>query len=140
IAVQTQPPFTFNWDTTLGPNGSHLLAAAASNSAGRRVVSAVRPVNVQNPIGPDDEVVLYAADAAIVGSDWSIVNDSTAASGARLQNVNGGAASASSSPSSYAELTFEANGGQPYRLWIRGKAIGNSPERDAVHVQFNNSV
>jgi hypothetical protein len=140
IAVQTQPPFIFNWDTTLGPNGSHVLAAAASNTAGRRVVSSGRTVNVQNPSGPDDEVVLYAADATIAGSDWTIVNDSTAASGARLQNVNGGAASASSSPSSYAELIFDANAGQPYRLWIRGKATGNSPDHDAAHVQFDKSV
>jgi len=43
-------------------------------------------------------------------------------------------------PSSYFELTFTADAGKPYRLWIRGKAEGNAYANDSVHVQFSNTV
>jgi hypothetical protein len=37
-------------------------------------------------------------------------------------------------------LTFTAEAGRPYRLWIRGKADSNSWSNDSVFVQFSNSV
>ena len=43
-------------------------------------------------------------------------------------------------PASYVELTFDAEAGKPYRLWIRGKAEGNFYGNDSVHVQFSGSV
>jgi hypothetical protein len=142
IAVENSGPYTFNWDTRRGPNGVHVLRAAATNAAGRRTVSAARSVTVRNPIGPDDEIVLYGSDAAIKGTGWRFVADASAASGRRLQSANAGATvtSALSSPASYAELTFDANADTPYRLWIRGRAIANSPDNDSVHVQFSGSV
>jgi hypothetical protein len=142
IAVRNSGPYTFNWDTRQGPNGVHVLRVAATNVAGRRKESAPRSVKVLNPSGPADEIVLYASDAAIKGTRWSFVGDATAAAGRRLQSANAGAmvATAQSSPASYAELTFDANADTPYRLWIRGKAIANSPNNDSVHVQFTGSV
>ena len=89
------------------------------------------------------EVVLHAATAPVVAGAWSVVADSTAAGGARLQNANAGAAkigTALASPAHYFEMTFTAAAGQPYHLWIRGKALSNSYANDSVHVQFDRSV
>ena len=88
-------------------------------------------------------VVLYAAQAPVKAGNWTGVQDSTAAGSYRLANSDLGAAkvvTAASAPSSYVELSFYANAGQPYHLWIRGKAQGDSPYNDSVHVQFSGSV
>ena len=47
---------------------------------------------------------------------------------------------ASANPASYFEVTFNAEAGRPYRLWLRGRADGNSWANDSVFVQFNQSV
>ena len=89
-----------------------------------------------------DDVVLYAADGSAAGA-WSSVADPTAASGARMQSANAGLAkvtTASASPADYFEMTFQARAHTPYRLWIRGKALGDSYANDSVHVQFSDSV
>ena len=60
-----------------------------------------------------------------------------------LRNPNLGAAkitTASANPANYFELTFNADAGRAYRLWIRGKADGNHYANDSTFVQFNNSV
>ena len=92
---------------------------------------------------PNDEVLLYAADATLLAGAWTRTSDTTAAAGIRLQNANSGAAKvavALASPADYFELTFEADAGKPYRLWIRGKALSNSWGNDSVHVQFSDAV
>ena len=88
-------------------------------------------------------VVLYASQAPVKVGNWTAVGDSTAAGSFRLANPDLGAAkvsTAASAPSSYVELSFFANAGQPYHLWIRGKAQDNSPYNDSVFVQFSGSV
>ena len=37
-------------------------------------------------------------------------------------------------------MTFQADAGRPYRLWIRAKAAGNNWANDSVHVQFSDTV
>ena len=37
-------------------------------------------------------------------------------------------------------MSFNAQAGIPYRLWMRGKAIGNSTNNDSVWVQFSSSL
>jgi len=44
------------------------------------------------------------------------------------------------SPTSYFEMTFNAQAGIPYRLWIRGKAQNDFYGNDSVFVQFSGSV
>lgn len=88
-------------------------------------------------------VVLYTAQAPVKVGNWTLVADSTAAGSLRLANADRGAAkvvTASSAPSSYFEMSFLANAGTAYHLWIRGKAGGDSPYNDSVHVQFSGSV
>jgi Right handed beta helix region len=92
---------------------------------------------------PSAEVVLYAAEAVLVQGAWSRVNDSTAATGVYLQNPNAGAAkltSALAQPVHFFELTFDAEAGRPYHLWLRGKATSNSYSNDSVHAQFSDSI
>lgn len=89
------------------------------------------------------DVVLYASQAPVKVGNWSAVADSTAAGSFRLANADRGAAKVVtplSSPSSYVELSFTANAGTPYHLWMRGKAAGDSPYNDSVHIQFSGSV
>lgn len=88
------------------------------------------------------EVVLYASEAT-VRSGWNVVADSSAAGGARLANPNLGAAKISTplaNPSQYFEMSFNAQAGTPYRLWIRGKAENDNWANDSVFVQFSGSV
>jgi hypothetical protein len=90
-----------------------------------------------------DDVVLHAADASAIAGRWSLVNDSSAASGKRMHNPDRGDAkitTAAASPSNYFELTFNAVAGKPYRLWIRGRADSNHWANDSVFVQFSGSV
>src|SRR5262249_24348515 len=43
-------------------------------------------------------------------------------------------------PANYFELTFQAEAGRPYRLWIRGRADRDYWGNDSVFVQFSGSV
>jgi hypothetical protein len=95
------------------------------------------------PSSSSTEIVLYAAEAAITGTGWTVQTDSTAAGGKRIWNPNANVAkitTAVAAPASYIELTFTADAGRPYRLWVRGRAEGNSYANDSVHVQFSGSV
>jgi hypothetical protein len=90
------------------------------------------------------DAVLYAWKAPVRVGNWSVVSDSSAAGGARLSTPNLGAptvpGSATAQPQHYFELTFVAEQGVPYRLWLRGKAASNSWSNDSAWVQFNDSV
>ena len=93
--------------------------------------------------GPLD-AVLYAYKAPVKVGNWSVVADTSAAGGARLSNPNAGAAtvpsSATAAPTDYFDMTFVAEAGVPYRLWIRGKATSNSFSNDSAWVQFSDSI
>jgi hypothetical protein len=41
---------------------------------------------------------------------------------------------------SYVELSFHAEAGRPYRLWLRGRADGDRKANDSVFVQFSGCV
>ena len=93
--------------------------------------------------GSTNDVVLYAADAAIVAGSWRVAADPSAAGGRKMYQPDTAAAkvvTASASPANYFELSFDAEAGRPYHLWIRGKADWNTYSNDSVHVQFSDSV
>jgi hypothetical protein len=95
------------------------------------------------PTSSSLEVILYASQAQVVAGAWRVVSDSTAAGGQRVWHPNAGAAKITAplaSPVNYIELTFTAEAGRPYRLWIRGKAENDDWANDSVHVQFSGSV
>jgi hypothetical protein len=83
--------------------------------------------------------VLYAADARVVG-DYQLVADPAAASGAGLWNPDRGVAkraAAQAAPASYAEISFYAEAGRPYHLWIRGRGQRDSWSNDSAFIQFS---
>lgn len=88
------------------------------------------------------EIVLHAWRAPVIVGNWQVVNDATAAGGARLTSIDLGAATvtkAKASPADYFELTFYAEAGRPYRLWLRGIATANHWANDSVFAQFTDS-
>ncbi len=89
------------------------------------------------------ETVLYAADAPVRVGAWSVVTDSTAAGGTRLANPDAGLPKITTplaNPVDYFEMTFYAEAGIPYHLWLRGKAESNHYNNDSVYVQFSGSL
>ena len=86
---------------------------------------------------------MYAGEAAVRVGNWSPVADASAAGGARLYNLNAGApkvATPLANPVHYFEMTFGAQAGRAYHLWIRSTALTNSTYNDSVYVQFDDSV
>jgi hypothetical protein len=98
--------------------------------------------------GPDPtvtaDVVLHAWRAPTVVGNWQVVNDTTAAGGARLSSMDLGGRRAATlkrgAADNYFEMTFTAEAGTPYRLWMRGLAEGNAATNDSVFAQFDGSV
>lgn len=89
------------------------------------------------------EIVLRASDVTVLAGAWRRESDGTAADGQRVRHPDAGAAKISSpvaSPANYFELTFSAQAGTAYRIWIRGKADADYWANDSVFVQFDNSV
>ena len=89
------------------------------------------------------DILLYAGHAATAAGAWRVVSDSTAAGGVRMTHPNAGAAritTASATPANYFEMTFDAEAGRGYHLWVRGKADQDSYINDSVFVQFSGSV
>lgn len=95
------------------------------------------------PPGGGTDRVLYASDARTVGDGFSVVEDPTAAGGQALQSLDRGQTkiiTALADPATHAELDFEAAAGQPYRLWVRARALHDHWGNDSIHVQFSGSV
>ncbi|MGH9308061.1 MAG: endonuclease/exonuclease/phosphatase family protein [Vicinamibacterales bacterium] len=89
------------------------------------------------------DVILQASNAVARTGRWSVARDASASRGLVMRSPNSGRAKivrAVSRPSNYFELTFQAQAGTPYRLWLRGRAQSNSWANDSVFVQFDRSV
>ena len=101
------------------------------------VLAAALAVRAQSAAPAD--IVLYASGATVRVGAWNLVADPTAAGSAALSNPDLGAAKLTTplkDPSTYFELAFDVVAGQPYHLWIRGKAQKNSWANDSVYIQF----
>jgi hypothetical protein len=89
------------------------------------------------------EIVLYGSDASVKAGGWTVVADPSAAGGSRIHLPDAGVAkvaTASAVPAKYFEMTFNAQAGVPYRLWIRGRAENDFWGNDSIFVQFSGSV
>ena len=137
-------PFGVTWSGV--PAGTYILTARAIDNLGASTTSAPITVSVTGsppPTGTLDEIVLHAAAATNIVGNWTLVTDAAAASGARLQNANLGMpkpATAAPVPAHAFDLTFQADAGRAYSLWIRGKALDDYYGNDSVFVQFDGSV
>ncbi|PYR74203.1 MAG: hypothetical protein DMF86_18820, partial [Acidobacteria bacterium] len=69
--------------------------------------------------------------------------DSTSPNGIKLVTPDNGWASLDvplASPADYVDVTFNANAGTSYRLWLRLQATANSKFNDSVWVQFSDAL
>jgi hypothetical protein len=93
---------------------------------------------------PIKEIVLHTLhDREQEVGNWWDQPDASAASGFRKYNLNSGApkvVTAAADPADYFEVWFVADPTQEYKLWIRGKAEGNSWTNDSAWVQFDHSL
>jgi PKD repeat protein len=153
-------PVSYDWKfgdggTAASPITSHTYQTTGNFLAELKVTdmsgataSASVTIHVTKPPPPhphptSTDIVLYAADRTAQIGNWKLVTDSTAAGGSLLRNPDKGAAKLAAPlayPKHYFELTFHAQAGVPYRLWVRGKADNNSPYNDSFYVQFSDSV
>lgn len=96
------------------------------------------------PASAQSQIELSPESAATVQGDWRVATNSEAPYGGRaLWHPNAGASkktSASANPSDYFEISFQAQAGVGYRLWLYGKAEDNAYSNDSVFVQFSGSV
>lgn len=105
------------------------------------VIAGAARTSARAALPPD--LVLYASDAATVSGTWQRVTDASAAGGTRLWHPDAGAAKIATpapTPRDYVDLTFQAEAGRVYRLWVRAEAQNNAYTNDSVYVQFSGTV
>ncbi len=141
-------PYAVSWNTTAAANGPHSLGAVARDAAGNRTTAAPVSVTVFNAVvvpPPSRTIVLHAADvpAGNLVGNWVRSDDASAADGVALWNPDAGAgkiAPALAAPKHYVEISFQAEAGTPYHLWMRLRAQNDYFGNDSLHVQFDDAV
>ena len=143
IASLNQNQISYS-DTTVSAQQTYFYRVRGLNSGGFSPYSNTASASTPAPAAPTaSDIVLWAAEAPVKVGAWSVVADATAAGGNRIANPDAGAAkitTASASPANYFEMTFNAQSGVDYRLWMRGKAQNDFWGNDSVFVQFSDSV
>jgi hypothetical protein len=142
---------------TAGPAVTHAFAQAGTYAVTLNIAdddgataSDVATVTISTGSAPlpspaSPELVMRAQDfepGALVGR-WARVSDSSSPGSIALENADRGDAkitTALASPSNYAEITFNAEAGVPYRLWLRMRAANDYYHNDALYVQFSGTV
>jgi hypothetical protein len=90
-------------------------------------------------------VVIYASDTASIArrGSWVTASDSLSPNGAKLttpdQNISSVTAPLAA-PQHYLDVTFSADAGKQYRVWLRLRARSNHKSNDSVWVQFSDSL
>lgn len=126
--------------------GNYPVTLEVTDDRGARATdSAVATVGNTSAGPAPTEIVLHAEDFAVeeLSGRWALVTDASAADGRALLNPDAGEGKIKSplaAPSTYAEITFAAEAGVPYRLWLRMRAEDNSYANDSVYLQFSGSV
>jgi hypothetical protein len=139
LGSDTMAPYEFTWNNVAA--GTYVLSAAATDEDGAHAQSAGVSVTVTNSNAGD--IVLHAGTAATRKGTWTVDQDATAASGVLVSHPDRGVPKLETplgSPTNYFEMTFEADAGRPYRLWMRGRAEANQYSNDSAYVQFSDSV
>ncbi len=98
---------------------------------------------VSAPPPATGDIVLYASEAPVKVGAWVVTTDSTAAAASCLLNPDAGSPKVNdplANPGSFFEMSFSAESGRAYHLWVRSKAQYDSPYNDSVWVQFSDSV
>jgi hypothetical protein len=131
-------------DVGVSAQQTYFYRVRALNSGGfspySNVANATTP---QSPPPAAGDLVLWAGEANVRVGNWQVVSDTTAAGASRIWNADAGAAkrtSALAAPIDYFEITFNAQAGLDYRLWVRSKAQNDFWGNDSVFVQFSDSI
>jgi hypothetical protein len=130
-------------DSGLQPATGYNYRVRAYTTAGNSGYSNTVTVTTPGITLSARDVVLYASEAPARVGSWSPVSDSTAAGGQYLNNANAGAVLQSpplANPNHYFEMSFTAQAGVGYRIWLRGKAFNNNGSNDSAWIQFARSV
>jgi hypothetical protein len=90
------------------------------------------------------DVVIYASDipASALHGSWAVASDPASPNATKLVTPNNGWSSTDNplaAPTDYVDVTFTANAGTPYRLWLRMQALANSKYNDSLWVQFSDA-
>jgi hypothetical protein len=121
-------------------------------SADRYLTSAPGPRDADDTIllasnapPPSRTVVLRTANAAAADlhGNWRRSDDPSAADGVALRNPDTGepkVVPARAAPVNYFEMTFDADAGTAYHVWVRMRADRDSYTNDSAHVQFSDAV
>ena len=86
---------------------------------------------------------MHARTAPRIAGAWRIEADAEAAGGARVTQPDAGQAKVPDplpAPQHFFDLSFTAQAGVPYHLWIRGRAARDHYYNDSVYAQFSGSV
>lgn len=97
----TAPPYQISWDTTTAANGSHTLAAVATNTAGQSTTSTAVMVTVSNSSGGTTTRIEDNNPAVAYTGTWVVASD---------PSLSGGSAHESNTANSTATLTFTGTG------------------------------
>jgi hypothetical protein len=89
-------------------------------------------------------VVIYASDipASARHGSWSAATDPTSPNSTKLVTPDNGVAqttSALAGPTDFVDVTFVAQAGVSYTLWMRLQAAANSKWNDSIWVQFSDA-
>jgi hypothetical protein len=153
----TTAPYQVTCSLLAATAGTQTFVARAYDAAGNMATSSPVSITVEDPHAPPPQplpppsappgvpgdVVLYASGASVVAGNWQMVADETAAGGVRIWNPDAGLAklnTAFAQPADYFELTFDAEAGVAYRVWLRGRAERNHWSNDSVFFQFSGTV
>src|SRR5688572_11491107 len=135
---------TTHADQQVTAQQTYYYRVRALNSGGFSPYSNVANATTPQPPPPtSSDVVLWAAEAPLKIGSWSVTADATAAGGSRLGNPDAGAPKLQNpraNPSDYFEMTFNADAGTDYRLWLRSKAHNDFWGNDSVFIQFSDSL
>jgi hypothetical protein len=119
--------------------------AVTSHDAGALNTSTFDNVRVTpaSPSTPGD-VVVYASDipASSIHGAWTAMPDATAAAGVALVTPDADVSHTTAPvplPADYVDVTFAADAGTPYTIWLRLQAAANSKWNDSVWVQFSDA-
>jgi hypothetical protein len=123
------PLYSFAWDTTTLANGTHTLAAVATDAAGGTATSGVVSVTVSNSLGPRALLQLHADASEVSGvTNGSVVTPSTAPVGFTGTVVANGGGTVNFTPAQAANGVFFQNCcGNTNNAYYKftGAAVGN---------------
>jgi hypothetical protein len=96
--------------------------------------------------GPSTQnVVIYAGDIATsaLHGNWARASDPSSPNGSKLTSNDIGSSNPDAplaSPADYVDVSFTADAGVPYTVWLRLQATANSKYNDSLWVQFSDAL